>query len=116
MCSAVSSPARTVGLTSSDTFPTWESVETAMDSRAAAHGLVSERAFACRADTFGDDKAVSLVTALPTGASLDAGAVPFATVSEEVVLACRADISGIDDVASSAVALTEPAFGLTAIT
>ena len=59
--------------------------------------------------------AVSSVVALLMGASFDAGAVPFATISGEV-LAWRSDISGIDDVASSAVGLTEGAFGLSAIT
>src|SRR5262249_49865605 len=84
-----------------------------MDFRTTSGGLVSERAFACGASEV--DKAVSSVVALLMGASFDAGAVPFATISVEV-LAWGAVICGIDAVASSAVGLTEGAFGLSAIT
>ena len=82
-----------------------------MDSRTTAGGRVSERAVALGADASAVDTSVVALLASP---ALDAGAAPFATVSEDV-LACGADISGNDDVASSVVALTEAAFGLTAI-
>jgi hypothetical protein len=81
-----------------------------MDSRATARGPVSEREFACGADASGVDTSVAVLS----GPALDAGAAPLAAVSEDV-FACGADISGNDEVASSTVALTEAAFGLTAI-
>src|SRR5262245_57274225 len=85
-----------------------------MDFRTTSGGLVSERAFACGADASEVDKAVSSVVALLMGASFDAGAVPFATISVEV-LAWGAVICGIDAVPSSAFGLTEGAFGLSTI-
>ena len=82
-----------------------------MDSRTTAGGRVSEGAVAWGADASGVDTSVVAPLA---GPALDAGPAPFATVSEDV-LACGAEISGNDNVGSSGVALTEVAFGLTAI-
>ena len=108
---SVSPPTPKVGSTSSGNLPRGDLVETAVDSRTTAGGRVSEGAVAWGADASGVDTAVVAPLA---GPALDAGPAPFATVSEDV-LACGADISGNDDVASSVVALTEAAFGLTAI-